>query len=266
MINIENILNKISNNGFKGEMIDARACQDIILLLISKSPFCKNVTIKGGVVLSSISRDIRRATKDVDFDFIKLPLNDNQIRIFLKLLNGIEGIKIETIRIEELKHQDYKGRRVYIKICDVYKNILYGKLDIGVHKHCSLKQREYCFDIFACEDTVSLLINSPEQIFTEKLKSLIRHDVFSTRFKDVFDMYFLLDKIDRSELLHCFDILIYDDKQLKIKNVHGVYDKILSIFTDETYVLNIKTSKRNWVDVDVAIILETILTFLSDLS
>ena len=52
----------------------AKVSQDIILLKISKSSLNHNVTIKGGVVMHSISKDKRRATRDMDFDFIKYSL------------------------------------------------------------------------------------------------------------------------------------------------------------------------------------------------
>ena len=45
------------------------------------------------------------------------------------------------------------------------------------------------FDIF--DGSVSLLINSPEQIVCEKLKSLLIFGIRSTRYKDIFDFYYL---------------------------------------------------------------------------
>ena len=41
---------------------------------ISKSKMNKNVTIKGGVVMYGLSNDKRRATRDLDLDFIKYSL------------------------------------------------------------------------------------------------------------------------------------------------------------------------------------------------
>ena len=48
----------------------AKVCQDIILAKISKSSLNRNITIKGGVVMHNISKDSRRATRDLDLDFI----------------------------------------------------------------------------------------------------------------------------------------------------------------------------------------------------
>lgn len=65
-------------------------------------------------------------------------------------------------------------------------------MDIGVHKHLDIKQDKYLFDYNLFDDGFTLLINSPEQIFTEKLKSLLKFGITSTRYKDIFDFYYLI--------------------------------------------------------------------------
>ena len=61
MINIVELSNKVKEEGYSEEMAEAKLCQDIVLLLLSKSRFNKNITIKGGVVMRSISNNVRRA-------------------------------------------------------------------------------------------------------------------------------------------------------------------------------------------------------------
>ena len=41
-------------------------------------------------------------------------------------------------------------------------------MDIGVHKDLDIEQEEYCFDVCFQEDSASVLINSCEQMITEK--------------------------------------------------------------------------------------------------
>ena len=45
--------------GLSGPMASARVCQDIILKAIADSPLSRNVTIKGGVVMRSITNSIQ---------------------------------------------------------------------------------------------------------------------------------------------------------------------------------------------------------------
>ena len=72
--------------------------------------------------------------------------------------------------IKPLHHQDYDGKRVYIQLTDKNKYSISSKLDIGVHKYFDIEQDEYFFDFSIIDKSVSLLINSKEQIIVEKLK------------------------------------------------------------------------------------------------
>ena len=163
-MNIEETIGNYQRLGYEFEEAESKVCQDIILLKISKSKFSKNITKKGGVVMHSISNDMRRATRDLDLDFIKYSLDDKSIIRFIKTLNDVEdGIKVEVIgKIVPLHHQDYDGKRVNLKIEDNFNNTIQTKLDIGVHKLFDLEQEEYCFSFDLYENSANLLINSME--------------------------------------------------------------------------------------------------------
>ena len=48
--------------------------------------------------MHSISNDIRRATQDLDLDFIKYSLDDKSIKNFIKTLSDVnDGIKINIM-------------------------------------------------------------------------------------------------------------------------------------------------------------------------
>jgi predicted nucleotidyltransferase component of viral defense system len=79
-MNLEELRRKYLENGFSLANASAKICQDIILNKISKSKMNKNVTIKGGIVMYALSNDKRRATRDLDLDFIKYSLADESIK------------------------------------------------------------------------------------------------------------------------------------------------------------------------------------------
>ncbi len=110
-MNLTELVKKYISNGYKMNDAEAKVCQDIILIKISKSSFCSNVTIKGGVVMHSISNDKRRATKDLDLDFIRFSLSNESIKEFISKLNFLDDdITIEIDKdIVELKQQDYQA-------------------------------------------------------------------------------------------------------------------------------------------------------------
>lgn len=269
-MNLEDIVRYNIENGY--DLIDARskAAQDVILNKISKSKFKNNITIKGGVVMHSISNSIRRATRDLDLDFIKYSLEDKSIIGFIDRLNSVgDNITVEIIgKIEELHHQDYHGKRVYIRLIDINNYKIDTKLDIGVHKLFELEQDDYYFNLNAMEDGVSLLINSPEQIFTEKLKSLLKLGFISTRYKDLFDFYYLInyDKLDRKKLLKAFQVIILDDNNMLEETIGNIYSRLASIFNSNIYKRNLSDPKNNWIDIPINTAIESVLKYIEELS
>jgi len=83
--------------GLTQELASARVCQDIVLKAIAQGSLNRNVTIKGGVVMRSITHNNRRATRDIDLDFIQYSLGDDAVRNFIEKLNCIPDI---TLRID----------------------------------------------------------------------------------------------------------------------------------------------------------------------
>ena len=74
---IYELVEQAKSEGYNEANAESKVCQDIILNLISHSNLNRNITIKGGVVMRSLSKNSRRATQDIDFDFIKYPLTDD---------------------------------------------------------------------------------------------------------------------------------------------------------------------------------------------
>lgn len=258
---------KLRAEGYGQLDAQARICQDIVLEAINKSHLNENVTIKGGVVMRNLSKDIRRATQDLDFDFIKKSISDESITHFIQQINKIEGITISIIgKIQELNQQDYKGKRVQISIKDQFGMALVSKLDIGVHKDLDISQEEYCFDICFQNDGASLLMNSKEQVLTEKLKSLLRHDVLSTRYKDIFDICYLSDKINQEKLKVCITHYIFNDKTLSVKSKKDIVSRIEKILTNETFIKNIKNHKGNWLQMELKDVIQTDLEFIKNMN
>lgn len=95
MVDLEKMAAQYVSKGYNDLLAESRVCQDIMLKAIAESPLNRNVTIKGGVVMRSITGDVRRATRDIDFDFIKYSIEEDSIRRFINKLNCLEGITIQ---------------------------------------------------------------------------------------------------------------------------------------------------------------------------
>ena len=264
-MNIEQLRIKYINSGYTLANASAKICQDIILNKISKSEMKKNVTIKGGVVMYGLSNDKRRATRDLDLDFIKYSLADDTIKMFVEKLNLIDDdIKILIDgKIEELHHQDYKGKRVYITLKDKNNFSISTKLDIGVHKNFNIKQEQYCFELEAINESAMLTINSKEQIISEKLKSLLRFGIRTTRFKDIFDIYYLINNTDinKNELLSIINLLIIDDTTMREKNINDVIKNLESILNNNVFKQNLSDAKNNWLELSIDNVINNVITY-----
>lgn len=95
-MNLDDLIKIYVKNGYNYPDAEAQVCQDIILSKIANSKYKEHITIKGGVVMHSISNNIRRATRDLDLDFIKYSLEDDSITNFINNLNASDDkIKIE---------------------------------------------------------------------------------------------------------------------------------------------------------------------------
>ena len=266
-MNLSKMVLKMQNSGYNPDDARARVCQDIVLKAIEKSSLSRNVTIKGGIVMRSITKNIRRATQDIDIDFIRYALSDETIDLFVEKLNCIDGIRIKrTGKIEDLRQQDYKGKRVHIHITDDYNNLIESKIDLGVHKHIEVRQEEYCFDIAFDNEGASLLINTREQMFAEKLRSLLKFGVFSTRYKDIYDMYYQCGKMNIRMLTHCLQTFILDDSGMRENSIDEIVKRVESVFGDDTYRQRVDKSDKRWLDDDINNVFNRIVEYLRSLS
>lgn len=71
-MNLREVIKQIEELGYNNEDSVARVCQDIVLKGIAQSALSRNVTIKGGVVMRSLTGNIRRATQDMDIRFYQV--------------------------------------------------------------------------------------------------------------------------------------------------------------------------------------------------
>lgn len=250
--NIKEIIEDYVSKGFTLAQAKNLAAQLIILAKIEKSKYVDSVLLKGGVVMYNITHEQRRTTTDLDFDFVRYSIaNDNNIKMFVDALNKKDPQYEVSIngKIEELHQQDYHGKRVRLLIKDKTESIKF-KLDIGVHTLLAISQDRMCFS-FGQEKNLILLVNPPEQIFAEKLFSLAKIGPTSVRFKDVDDMYYLINNksVDIKAVRKCLELLTL--KPLKdIKNVEDVINKAADTLENQFFINGYINSGGSWLKLD----------------
>ncbi len=124
------------------------------------------------------------------------------------------------------------------------------------------------FDLALIKEEVSLIVNSKEQIFTEKLKSLLRFGIRSTRYKDIFDFYYLIKytKLDKKKLIKCFEFIIYNDFSMKETNIDEILKRLRYITSNNGYLKLLEKSNNNWLGLEINKVIEVVLKYLEGLA
>ncbi len=268
MEDLAEIRNSYINDGMSYAQAETRCAQDAMLDLIAKSTLVANVTIKGGVLMQHVSKDARRATTDFDLDFVRYPITDTSIKEFVKALDaGGSAFFIKlTGNIEELKHQDYSGKRIHVAISDGRGNTIESKVDIGVHTLVTPELEDTCFDLAKLDESVTLLADSNEQIVAEKLRSLLRIGAASTRFKDAFDIYYLLivKGVDPKKLNDALTALVLKDSSMREGNYDDIAKRLRNVFSNRRFASQLSRAKNDWLEVSPAKATSSIVKYFSD--
>lgn len=261
MRTINELMIEYVNKGLTTNQAESGVCQQIIINKISKSKFADNVLLKGGVVMFYLTNNTRRATIDLDFDFIRYDISDASIRSFIKLLNRYdEQYKISVIETKELKQDDYHGKRVLVNVNDQTRNIKF-KLDIGVHTLLAIEQTSLCFSFE--EGETFLKANPPEQMVSEKLYSLAKHNALSGRYKDVYDIYYLIanGNLNKKIVKKCLELLTINGLY-GINSIEDVCDKVSEALEDGDFLSHLDKTKDKWIDEDTSIVTKTIIDYI----
>ncbi len=253
--------------GYNQAAAQAKVAHDAVLLAMDVCGFKRSSTVKGGVVMSHITNDLRRATMDMDIAFVHRSIADLSIVRFVRKLNCLPKVRISTFgTIGELLHEDYRGKRLYLDVTDgSIPSPIRMKLDIGVHTHSEIEQVDFVFALADEAEQANLLANPNEQIFTEKLLSLLRHRRLSRRPKDVFDMYYLCDHVDVVKLRKCLDSLVYTNCRIQPQSSKDVVAVLKDVFASRQFMRRLANARANWIQVDPSKATARIIKFLDSL-
>ena len=116
-MDFQELKNKLAAIGYSEDTAYAKIAHDIVLKAVRDSGFHDNLTVKGGVVMSSLTDVVRRATMDMDLDFLRYPLTNEAIRKFVSKLNRVAPCRLRMVeKIETLHQQEYKGKNAWLDV------------------------------------------------------------------------------------------------------------------------------------------------------
>lgn len=265
-MNVDELVTKYKNLGNDFKNAKNLAAEEILITAISKSELLEHLTLKGGIVMYNITKNNRRVTKDIDFDLIHYSIDDESIEKFVFILNSTGKDFSFSINgtIDELNHEDYKGKRINLLIKDMDGGQLTIKLDIGVNTYNSISQNLIIFDFQNDGNTIRINANSANQIFSEKLLSLARHGVLSTRYKDLFDMYYLISNslIESQKVFEMLSLFL-NNSTIKPNNIDELKSIIMFTLNDTEFLNLASKSFNRWIDVPIEEIANKIICFIN---
>ena len=265
---IKELINKYIEQGHNYRNAQNLAAEEIVLNKIASSPLSEHVTLKGGIVMFNITKNDRRVTQDIDFDLIRYSLDDYSIRLFVEKMNTIDdGVKATIFgNIEQLHQEDYQGVRVHLLLEDSSNSTLRIKLDIGVHTYTSIEQEKIVFTFGSDKKTVSININPCEQVFAEKLLSLARLGPISTRYKDIYDIYYLITNnlVDISKVRNVLSLFFKSSKR-KPNDFNELVNSIIDTLNDSVFADEAKEPASKWIDVNYDSLKNTIIEYIKNL-
>ena len=114
---------------------------------------------------------------------------------------------------------------------------------------------------------IKKLINSKEQIFVEKLKSLLKFGITSTRFKDIFDFYYLInnENLNKVKLIKYIDILIFQDETMRENELKDIHIRLKNILNNSRFQMRINTANNKWLEILIKDVIDNILDYFDDL-
>lgn len=136
-----------------------------------------------------------------------------------------------------------------------------------MHKNFDIKQDEYCFNLEAINESATLVINSKEQIICEKLKSLLRFGIRTTRYKDIFDIYYLINNTDinKDELLKIIDTLIIKDTTTRENNIYDIINNLNIILNNNIFKRSLREARNNWLGISIEEVIDNVINYFKSM-
>ena len=128
-----------------------------------------------------------------------------------------------------------------------------------------MEQSDRSFKVIVDDSKISLLGNPNEQILVEKLNSLLRFGSATTRFKDIFDMYYLSQHVRRTAVKKLIKGYIFDDAKMRENGVPDILRRLGRIFGNRKFLRNLARPANAWLDVPAEEATADIVAFISSL-
>lgn len=168
-----------------------------VLMRLEKSKYKDNIILKGGVLLSSIIGEDLRTTKDMDTTLKSLPLSIDSIKNIFDNILSIDindNVNFEIVSIKDIRLEDeYGGFRINVKgTFDKIRTNFFIEITTG--DIITPREIEYQYNSIFEDKKINIMAYTVETVIAEKFNSIISRNITSTRAKDFYDVYMLMNE------------------------------------------------------------------------
>lgn len=96
------------------------------------------------------------------------------------------------------------------------------------------------------------------------IMKVLKFGTFSTRYKDIYDMYYQCGKLNPDKLKICVSIYILDDPGMRENDQEAIVKRVKKTFSDEGFKQRVDSSDKRWLDNDIDEVFDGILSFLQN--
>ena len=169
-------------------------CLERLLDRIAVSQFRDYFIVKGGFLIASILGIEIRSTMDIDATVKGFGVSHGNIESAFKEICDIaiaDQLVFSFERIEEIREKDdYLGLRVFIE-CRYGKMNVLLTVDLTTGDTIIPREIEYKYKCVFDDKMIPILAYPLENVFAEKLDTIISRGVANTRTRDFYDVYTL---------------------------------------------------------------------------
>lgn len=189
------IKNYAKSNNINAQVVLQNYMFERLLNRLSVSEYKDKFVVKGGMLIAAIVGLDTRSTMDLDATLRNLPLTEERLNEAIRSICAIDlndDVFFEVKTIDSIRQDDiYGGYRV--RLDAIYDTIVTPlSIDISTGDVITLEAVKYefsgMFDETVC---ISLWGYNIETVIAEKVETILRRGVFSTRPRDYYDIYIL---------------------------------------------------------------------------
>ena len=168
-----------------------------LLERISISKYKDNFILKGGMLISAMLGIDSRTTMDMDTTIKGFPLTKDNITNIMDEICNIEIDDNVTLKINKVElireDDDYGGYRITFEAKYNNEMPVIMKIDITTGDKITYKEIKYSFTLMLEDRKIQIWSYNVETIIAEKFEAIVKRGVLSTRIRDYYDVYMLIN-------------------------------------------------------------------------